>query len=99
MRHYTWSDMLYNEGVENAVLAANGEYAARHEFNHPSKKLLVRNEGPNDVFLGFDDDYATLNHFKLAAGDGLVELPVQCKKISAICNALETASVRITCCY
>jgi hypothetical protein len=97
MRHYSWTDMLYSEGVEtHLVLATDAPNGV--VLNHPSKKLLVRNDGPNEVFLAFGDP-ATVEGFKLIPSDGLVEIPVQCETVSVICNALQTASVRVTSCY
>jgi len=97
-RHYTWSDMLYAESIESNIIASTGA-SGLVELKRASKKLLVRNDGPNDVFLAFDEDTAETTDFKITNGDGLVELPVQCEKVAVICATGETASVRIGSCY
>lgn len=95
MRHYTITDQFYYSNLDNHVVNANGTPQVLNL--HPaSKTLYLRNDGPNDAFLAFDEDVATAGDFKLAPADGLVELRVQAEKIAVVCAALETAAVRIS---
>ena len=95
MRHYTITDLHYWEGLKNIVVSATQANSVT-ELPAVSKRLFLRNDGPNDVHLEFNKDIATVaGGFTLKAGDGLVRLRIQCAKIAAICAAGETASVRV----
>ena len=95
MRHYTITDQFYYSNLNNHVVNAN-ETSQVLCWYPASKTLYLRNDGPNDAFLAFDEDVATAEDFKLTAADGLVELRVQAEKIAVVCAATETASVRIS---
>lgn len=97
-KYYTYSELHYGESIENLAMNAT-ETSDSRELSRASKKLLVRNDGSNNVYLAFDKDTATNEDFLLEPDDGLVELPIQCKMVSAVCTATETAEVRITSCY
>ncbi|MBI9084546.1 MAG: hypothetical protein JEZ11_13180 [Desulfobacterales bacterium] len=100
-RHFTWTDMLYGEGIESVKVDAS-EISAVATFTRPMKKIKVRNEGPSDVFLAFDKTTADANDFKLLPGDGLIDLPIQCESVAVVCasgDPDETAAVRISGCF
>ncbi len=97
-KYYTYSELHYGESIENLTIGAT-ETSDTRELSRASKKLLVRNNGSSSVYLAFDKDTATDEDFLLEHDDGLVELPVQCKMVSAVCGATETTEVRITSCY
>lgn len=90
-RFFTIQDLHYWTGIENRVIQAD-ETGLEATFS-PAKKLLIRNDGPNAVYLEFGDKNANVSSsFLLAADNGLVEIPAQCDRISAICNPGEIAS-------
>ena len=97
-KYYTYSELHYGENIENLAMDAS-ETSDTRELSQASKKLLVRNNGSSNVYLAFDKDTATDADFLLEPDDGLIELPIQCKMVSAVCTATETAEVRITSCY
>ena len=95
MRHYTITDQFYYSDVKSRVASAS-EVSSKIDLAPASKTLFLRNDGPNDVFIAFDADTATTKDFKLTAADGLVKIKAQCVKLALVCNAGETASVRIS---
>ncbi|MCD6094174.1 MAG: hypothetical protein J7J51_05255 [Candidatus Omnitrophica bacterium] len=54
---------------------------------------LIINDGPNSVYIAFNRA-ATTSDFELKSGEYL-EIPILAEKIGLICNATETATVRI----
>lgn len=95
MRHYSLTDQLYRSDVKNYNVAAT-EASQALPLATPSKTLFLRNDGPNDVFIAFDEDEAATADFKLAMADGLVKIDVQCAQVAMICNTGETAAVRVS---
>lgn len=94
MRHYTLTDQWYFSELNNHVKSVT-DTSGLLQLIRPSKVLYIRNEGPNDAFLAFDQDTANAEDFRISPDDGLIEMRVQCEKIAMICLAGENALVRV----
>lgn len=98
MRYYSWSDLQYTSELETHVVAVTSA-GADVTFKRPSKKLLIRNEGPNTAFLAFDKDAAAAGDFSLTTADELKEIHVQAAKLAFVTASGETAQVRVSAIY
>ena len=94
MRHYSLTDQLYHSDMKNYVVSAT-EASQALDLVPASKKLFLRNDGANDVYIAFDKSEASTDDFKLTTDDGLIEIDVQCEQLAFVCAAGQTATVRI----
>jgi hypothetical protein len=79
------------------ISASDTNTAVNFGFN--ATQLVLRNDGPNSVFLNFTSTTATTSSFELKNGEAL-SLSVERSSagwgfLGAICSAGETATVRI----
>ena len=96
-RFFTIQDLHYWTGIENKIIDVDGN-GGEVTFS-PAKKLMIRNDGPSGAYFEFSGKSASLeSSFLLYPSDGLVEIPAQCDRISAICTPGETARIRVALC-
>jgi hypothetical protein len=98
IRHYTFSDLHHLTMISNETLDATDAGAAL-TLSPASKKLILRNDGPNDIYLEFEGKApSTATSFRLKSTDNMVALDEVTTEIGATCTAGETAKLRVGIC-
>ena len=92
MKRYTLNDLLMTQGAHQLVINAT-DVAAYLALPSPSKRMILKNDEPKDVWMGFDKAPRRLNRqlTYLLTTDRWIYKPAA--TVGAVCDAAGTATL------